>query len=329
MRVLVTGASGRIGANIVQTLVQKGHRVRAAIRPDTPRKAKLSPFPTEIVEADLRDREALARAVEGMEAVVHNGVIFTGDPAGMVAGSLEATATLLEAARRHNCARFLFISSTAVYEGTAYRPGDPVREEEAAPEITNVYGACKLGAEALCNAYHRQHGLPCLSLRYPMVAAGAELLEYGFLLETWRDAATRVDRPEQAAWAEAIRKVWEQGKRLVVPLNADGTAWKRHFCDVRDAAHAVALGLEAAEAPGCAYNIASVPIRYDEAALALAELSGWEIATIPFPEAYRYAFALDRAAEFLGYLPAFTGPEMIRDAWQARQGQPVENLIAP
>jgi len=329
MRVLVTGASGRIGANIVHKLIEGGHRVRAAIRPDTPRKAKLSPFPTEIVEADLRDREALMRAVAGMEAVVHNGVIFTGDPAEMVAGSLEATATLLEAARRNGCARFIFISSTAVYEGTAYRPGDPVREEEAAPEITNVYGACKLGAEALCNAYQRQHGLPCLSLRYPMVTAGAELLEHGFLLEAWHNEAAREKSPEQAAWRKAIQEAWEQGKRLVVPLNADGSAWKRHFCDVRDAAQAVALSLETVEAPGRAYNIASVPIRYDEAATTLAELSGWDIAEIPFPEDYRYHFALDRAAEFLGYVPAFTGPQMIHDAWRARQGQPVENLIAP
>ncbi len=146
MRVLVTGASGRIGANIVAMLKEQGHTVRAAVRPGTPRAEKLQPFAVETVEADLLDRAALARAVAGCDAVVHNGVIFTSDPAQMVAGSLEATATLLEAARRQGCARFVFISSTSVYEGSAYRPGDPVREEEAGPIITNVYGACKLAA---------------------------------------------------------------------------------------------------------------------------------------------------------------------------------------
>lgn len=329
MKVLVTGASGRIGANIVRELTQQGYTVRAAVRPGTPRAAKLNSFSVEIVEADLADRAALALSVEGMDAVVHNGVNFTQEPGRMVAGSLEATATLLEAARQNGCARFVFISSTAVYEGTAYRPGDPVREEEATTEITNVYGACKLGAEALCGAYERQQGLPCVSLRYPMVTAGAELLQGGFLLETWRTRAATATEPERAAWQNEIEAAWEQGKRIVIPRNADGSAWKRHFCDVRDAARSVRLSLESPEASGRAYNIASVPIRYDEAAATLAELSGWEIAEIPFPDQFRYEFALNRAAEFLGYQPAFSGPQMIRDAWRQRAGQAVDGLIAP
>src|SRR5579864_6117616 len=126
MRIVVTGASGRIGANIVRELIERGHTIRAAVRPATPRAEKLKRFAVEVVEADLLDRAALERSVEGCDAVVHNGVIFTDDPARMVAGGLEATATLLEAARKQGCSRFVFISSTSVYEGTAYRPGDPI-----------------------------------------------------------------------------------------------------------------------------------------------------------------------------------------------------------
>jgi nucleoside-diphosphate-sugar epimerase len=329
MKILVTGASGRIGANIVHTLLQQGHAVRAAVRPGTPRVGKLSAFAVEIIEADLLDRAALSRTVEGCDAVVHNGVIFTSDPERMIAGSVEATATLLEAARRHACARFVFISSTSVYEGSAYRPGDPVREEEAAPAITGVYGASKLAAEALGNAYCLEHGLKTVSLRLPMVTAGAEMLDEGFLLDTWRGRAASPERPERVSWRDVIEREWDQGRRLVVPLSRDGTPWKRHFCDVRDAARAVSLALSAPEAPGRTFNIASVPVRYDEAAATLAELSGWDVARISFPDDYRYEFALDRAAEFLGYRPAYTGPQMIRDAWAQRQGQEVPGLIAP
>lgn len=332
MKVLVTGASGRIGANIVAHLMEKEHEVVAAVRPGTERADKLKGFAVDVVEADLLDRDALARAVETSrcDAVVHNGIIFSGDPARMVAGSLEATATLLEAARQAGCARFVFISSASVYEGTAYRPGDPVREEEAGPVITNIYGACKLAAESLCNAYSIQHALPTVSIRLPMVTAGAEFLSGGFLLETWRERAAREERPERQAWRDSIMRAWDQGKRIVVPLNRDGSAWKRHYCDVRDAARSVGLALEEEEAPsGRAYNIASVPVRYDQTAEYLAEFSEWEIVRLPFPDEYRYEFSLSRAAEFLDYRPAFDGPRMVLDAWLQRNGEEVPGLIAP
>lgn len=325
MRILVTGASGRIGAHIVQELTRAGYSVRAAIRPGSPRAAKLDVFPCERADAALLDAEELRRAVQGCEAVVHNSVIFTSDPAVMVAGSLSATATLLEAARQQHVKRFVFISSTSVYEGTAYRPGDPIREEEATPLITNVYGACKLGAEALCSAYEREHGLQTVAIRLPMVVAGAELLRRGFLLEDWEARAER----GPAAWRGAVAEAQAAGDRIVVPLNHDGSPWQRHFCDVRDAARGVRLALEAVEAPGRAYNIASRPIRYDEAAALLESLAGWRSARIPFPEDYRYAFALDRAADFLGYAPEFDVRRMVQDAWAMAQGGTVPGLMAP
>ncbi len=329
MKVLVTGASGRIGANIVRELKEAGHLVRAAVRPDSSRVEKLSRFDVEIVEADLRHRDALALAVDGVEAVVHNSVIFTTDPAEMFTGSLAATEALLEAARFGDCFRFVFISSTAVYEGTAYRPGDPIREEEATTQLSNLYGACKLGAEALCNAYYREHGLPTLSLRFPMTAAGAELLSGQFLLESWMQRAETERKASPAEWRITAKAAWEEGARIAVPLNHDGTPWKRHFCDVRDAAHAVRLALEAEEAPGRAYNIASVPIDYSAAAVCLRKVSGWETAEFPAPEDYRYEFSLHRAADYLGYRPQFSVREMIPDAWNQRAGEEIPGLIAP
>jgi len=329
MRVLVTGASGRIGANIVRELTQNGHQVRAGIRPGTGRVEKLRPFPVEVVEADLRDPAALAMAVDGADAVVHNGVIFSSEPAEMVGGSLNATAALLEAARVEGCRRFVFISSTAVYEGTAYRPGDPVREDEAGPCIGSVYGACKLAAEALCNAYRLQYGLPTISLRLPMVTAGAELLAHGFLLETWKDRMENDRDLGRSGWQAVVEWALEGGKRIAVPLNKGGTPWTRHFCDVRDAARAVRLALEASDDPCGAFNIASVPIQYSAAAVYLREVSGWETAEIPAPEDYRYEFSLHRAADFLGYSPAFSAREMIPDAWRQRQGEEIPGLIPP
>ncbi len=98
---------------------------------------------------------------------------------------------------------------------------------------------------------------------------------------------------------------------------------------MRDAAHAVRLALEAEEAPGRAYNIASVPIDYAVAAVYLRNVSGWETAEIPAPEDYRYEFSLHRAADYLSYYPQFSVREMIPDAWSHHAGQEVPGLITP
>ena len=67
-KVLVTGASGLVGANLVRTLVEKGRTVRALVHTD--HRALLG-LEVEAVTADVRDQEALERAMHGVEVVYH------------------------------------------------------------------------------------------------------------------------------------------------------------------------------------------------------------------------------------------------------------------
>ena len=57
MRVLLTGATGRIGANVAKRLVEEGHHVVAPVRPDTDRLEKLAHLDLDVRMVDLRDRE--------------------------------------------------------------------------------------------------------------------------------------------------------------------------------------------------------------------------------------------------------------------------------
>ena len=67
-RVLVTGGSGFVGANLVSTLLDRGHEVRSFDRAP-------SPLPThprlEVLEGDITDPEVVARAVDGIDTVIH------------------------------------------------------------------------------------------------------------------------------------------------------------------------------------------------------------------------------------------------------------------
>jgi dTDP-L-rhamnose 4-epimerase len=76
MRVLVTGGAGFIGSHLSDLLLAEGHEVRALdsietqVQPDGERPGYLDPA-VELVVGDVRDREAVRRAVDGVDAVVH------------------------------------------------------------------------------------------------------------------------------------------------------------------------------------------------------------------------------------------------------------------
>jgi nucleoside-diphosphate-sugar epimerase len=123
--VLVTGAAGFLGGAIVARLRADGMRVRAFVRPGRTAAAD------EVVEGDLRDREALVRAVAGVDAVVHAGarVATTGAWEEFEATNVGATTAIIDAARAAGVRRIVHVSSLSVYAVPS--DGAVVREDSA------------------------------------------------------------------------------------------------------------------------------------------------------------------------------------------------------
>jgi nucleoside-diphosphate-sugar epimerase len=97
VRVLVTGASGLIGAHVARALVEAGAEVRALCRTAPPPEAAVA----EHVAADLRDGPAVARAVEDCTAVLHVAAVYSyarADVGAMEAVNVAATRAVLDAA---------------------------------------------------------------------------------------------------------------------------------------------------------------------------------------------------------------------------------------
>ncbi len=160
MKVLVTGGSGFIGTNLSLFLTEEGHEVRVL-------DLRSPNFKAEYVKGDIRDYETVKRAVEGIEAVVHlaamvSAVEATEKPEEATEINVMGTLNLLEASRRQGVRRFVYASSVAVYGEPLYLPVD-----ERHPNFpVNVYGATKLGGEALVNGYSGNYGLSTVSLRF-------------------------------------------------------------------------------------------------------------------------------------------------------------------
>lgn len=159
MTVLVTGATGLIGTRLLPRLVETGQRpCRALVRG-----AKSVCEGVEVIDGDLFDSGPLARALDGVSAVIHLAAVFrTHDEALIWKSNRDGTADLVAATRRlapH--ARFILASTSNVYAKDQARPGretDPVDPPKA-------YPASKVAAERIL----RDSGLTWAVLRFPFV----------------------------------------------------------------------------------------------------------------------------------------------------------------
>jgi dihydroflavonol-4-reductase len=110
---LVTGAPGFLGSQITRQLVEAGVRVRAMAMPGEPLD-ELDGLDVELVRADVLDREAVERAVQGVDTVFHAAAIYESwapDPGPMYRVNLGGTFNVLEAARRADVRKLVYTAS--------------------------------------------------------------------------------------------------------------------------------------------------------------------------------------------------------------------------
>lgn len=167
-RVLVTGAAGFIGANLVRELLSRGAGVFALLRPATDRSrlAALGDHIT-LVEADLEEPIAVDRAVA---AARPDFVVHAAAPGGhprthaqrrrMLATALLGTENLVTSLAGKGLVRFVHIGSS-----TEYGPRDAPHVEDEEPAPLTLRGVAKLGATLLCRQRALSEGFPAVTLR--------------------------------------------------------------------------------------------------------------------------------------------------------------------
>lgn len=186
-RVLVTGGAGFIGSHLVDRLVAAGHAVTVLDDFSTGEHRNLTEAETNgdirVVEGSILDRDAVAAAMEGCDRVFHLAVQCVRRSLGRPVENHDVNATgtlhLLEAARRHKVARFVYCSSSEVYGNGR---DSLLNEDTTVCEPVTVYGAAKLAGELYAKAYWRTYGLPTVVVR-PFNAYGPREHDQGDIAE--------------------------------------------------------------------------------------------------------------------------------------------------
>jgi nucleoside-diphosphate-sugar epimerase len=143
-RVLITGGSGYFGSVLTDAVLERGDQVRVLdVNPPERRDGAV-----EFVEADVRDRDAVERACEDVDVVLHNvaQVPLARDRHLFWSVNMLGTAHVLLAARHHGVRKVVHTSSSAIFGIPAHNPVD----EQTPAHPLEAYGRAKLQAEQLC-----------------------------------------------------------------------------------------------------------------------------------------------------------------------------------
>ncbi len=311
MRILITGITGRIGANLAAALVKDGHQVRGLVWSRDKRTEKLKDFDIEFIEGSLTSAKDVQSAVEGMEAVYHLGAAFQGggpfDTEDYFEINVRGTFNMLEAARGEDGLKhFLLASTDSVYRRSA--PGgmtEPIRVDTNLPEPSGWYALSKTMAEELCIGYYRAHGMPTTVLRFSNTQGAGEFLNYSaFWLSKMRS------RTELAG-------LWTGEERLVLAMDENGRPWKKHMADVRDIVH------------GCVAALAKEPQLAGPSAFSWDELIPYmsDRLDIPYVEARLggnptfYEYDLSKPKALFDFNPSYDFRRMVDDAIAFNEGR--------
>ncbi|MEW6434104.1 MAG: NAD-dependent epimerase/dehydratase family protein [Myxococcota bacterium] len=277
MKILVTGATGFLGSHLVPLLRSAGHQVRAIGRTKPPATWREGAHPVEFITADLKDRDAVRKALVGVEAIYHlAGLVSFKDADGrkMYELHVEATRELLKDVQALGTRPRIILASTS---GTiAVSKEERVGTEADDYPIETVgrwpYYLSKIYEEKLALEYCRRHDIPLVVLNPSLLMGPGD---------------------------DRLSSTWTVVKFLQrdIPAMPGGGMC---FVDARDVAQAALAALSKGELYG--RHLMGVNMSMDEFFARLERLTGVPAPRVKLPKQVNIlgAYALERFAKWRG-----------------------------
>ncbi len=337
MNILVTGISGRIGANLAKAFVEAGHTVRGLVWANDRRLDKLTALNVELIEGTIENPADVDKAVAGVDAICHLAAAFQGG--GPFTNqqyfdiNVRGTFNMLEAARQHapNLQHFFYASTDAIYE--KYIPGGmtvPIQEDTMKIAPVGQYAITKYLGEEMCRGYYRTYHLPITIFRFALALAGDEVLNFSqFYLSHWLKVYENLSGAAAAqvrAQLQQLRPASEEAaqKCLLVARDENGRTYKKHVADVRDIVRGFTDALGKPGAVGEVFQLAApTPYTWEETIPYLAQKLGVDYVDVRLAGHMTtfYEFDMRKGQRLFGYQPSYDMGKMIDDAIAFRAGQ--------
>jgi UDP-glucose 4-epimerase len=329
VKVLVTGATGRIGNNVARQLLARGYDVRGTAIPGDPGIERAASDGVELLIGNLRDAVFCRDAVGGCDAVMHLGAMLLfgpDDDQDLFEDNLRSTFNMMEAAANAGgIKRFVFASSDEVYPSlfAKYLPID----ESHPKEPYSFYGVTKLSGETMGDYFYRRRDLPVAVARFALTIEPWEVLYPERPLGNFLHLSSmlrfiRNRSGDESADRVAALQVGEE-PNLLLEREEDGTPYLFQYCDVRDLVQGLQLLLEHPAAIGEAFNLSGpAPFSYDQAVGVLAEATGRHVVDVMLPgPPIRIHHSTAKARNMLGYRPVHDIRSTVEEAIRTDPGK--------
>lgn len=311
MLILVTGATGKVGRNLIARLLDQARFSRARIRALCHNR-RLDPSERMgVVCGTIADRNVVEAAVKGVTHIVHLATCKE-TPDDVMDTTIKGMFWLLEAFRTSPSARqFVLVGGDAAVGHFFHRHDGPVTENTPHRAYPGCYALSKVLEEVMLEQYAVQYGANGCCLRAPWIMEKDDFkhtLSFGDDLFGGPDWKTFF-APEEA------RRYAETG---TVPLlrDADGRPLKRNFVHVGDLVSAILAAIDNPRAERQLFNVSmDRPVDYGEVASYLARTRG--LASVDVPSAFHSNWMDNSKAKYLlDWRPDYDLEKLIDSAWQ-------------
>jgi nucleoside-diphosphate-sugar epimerase len=306
MRLLVTGATGKVGTALITALRSDPRFVDLPIRAICHNRVPAPEFAIEVVKGSIADRDTVDRAMEGVSHVIHLATCKE-TPEDVMDVTVKGLFWILENFRQNATAKqFILLGGDAALGHFFYDHGRPVTEATPHRAYPGCYALSKVLEEVMVEQFVIQYGVNACCLRAPWIMEKDDFrytLSFGDDLFGGPDWKTMVPK-------DVADKARAEG---AVPLltDSDGKPVKRNFVHLSDLVSALIAAFDNPVARGKTYNIAMTdPVDYGDVAAYLARSRGLPSVTVAGP--FKSTMLDNARARFeLGWQPKVDAHKLI------------------